>query len=70
MKDYFNANEKDLHIKAIACLGEIEEFVKTTAITKAERKYLRYAITYLNKLNNSIFERFGTDYENRLQNTL
>lgn len=70
MRDYFNRDEKDLHIKTIACQGEVESFIESEAITNEERKFLRYANTYLKKFTTSVLSRFGADYERRLQNTL
>ena len=70
MRDYFNRDEKDLHIKTIACQGEVESFIESEAITNEERKCLRYANTYLKKFTTSVLSRFGADYERRLQNTL
>lgn len=70
MRDYFNRKELDLHIKMIACQGEIEDFIECKILTKEERKFLRYANTYLKKFNVSVFSRLGADHERRMQNTL
>ena len=70
MREYLNNAEKELHIKIIACQGELQDFVACKILNKEERKYLRYAQTYLNKFNESIFDRFGEDHKRRLLNTL
>lgn len=70
MKNYFNEKERTNHI-IIMCMEYVcEEFCESNALSIEEKKCLKKISEYCNKLNNSIFARFGTPYRRKIEGTL
>ena len=70
MKDFFNADEREQHLKIMACQTSVDEFKDSNALTEEEKKCLRNAHKWLVKFTDSVFTRFGAPYGRKLQNTL
>lgn len=66
MKEYFNAEEREDHIKITSCQYYVKKLAQSNAITEKERKDLLKASKLLDGVTNSIFERFGQAYVRKL----
>ena len=70
MKNYFNEKERTNHI-IVMCMQHIaKEFSSSNALTESEKKALCKIAEWCEKLNESVFERFGTAYRRKIQGTL
>ncbi|HBB28609.1 MAG TPA: hypothetical protein DC000_05055 [Clostridiales bacterium] len=64
MKNYFNAAERNNHLLLMALWNMLEDKLETnnSCYSNEENKYIKYARTYLLKLNNSILVRMDDKY--------
>lgn len=67
MREYFNAEEREDHIKVTSCQYYAKKLAQSNAITEQERKDLLKAHKLLNKVTDSIIDRFGVAYARKLQ---
>ena len=66
MREYFNSEEREDHIKVTSCQYYAKKLAASPAITDKERKELELAYKHLNKFTDSVFERFGNAYVRKL----
>jgi hypothetical protein len=67
MREYFNMEERENHIKVTSCQVYVKKLAESPAITEEERKDLLKAFKLLDKVTDSIFERFGEAYIRKLK---
>lgn len=67
MREYFNAEEREDHIKVTSCQFYVKKLAQSNAITEQERKDLMKAHKLLDKVTDSIVDRFGLAYARKLQ---
>lgn len=67
MREYFNAEERENHIKVTSCQVYVKKLAESPAITEEERKNLLKAGKLLDKVTDSIFKRFGVAYVRKLE---
>lgn len=70
MKNYFNERERTNHIILMCMEHTAKEFANSTALSNEEKKALAKITEWCNKLNESIFERFGDAYRRKINGTL
>lgn len=70
MREYFNAEERENHIKVTSCKLYAEKLADSPAITAEEKKLLKDAAKKLDKATDSIFQRFGEAYIRKLQGVM
>lgn len=70
MREYFNAEERENHIKVTSCQHYVKKLAESPAITEKERKDLLKASKLLDSVTDSIFERFGEAYVRKLQGVM
>ena len=70
MKNWFNANERTLHIILAYAQGTSQTLAESDAVNSEERKWLRTIATYIEKFNQSVLDRLGFPYARTLKNTL
>lgn len=70
MKNWFNSDEKVLHIVLAYAQGACKTLAESEAVTNEEKKWLRTVGTYIEKFHHSVLERFGVPYARTLKNTL
>lgn len=70
MKNYFNAEERAMHIVLLAMQKTAEDFTKSDALTAEEKSLLKKAHKAVLNFNKAIFERFGEPYRRKIENTM
>lgn len=70
MKNYFNEKERTNHIILMCMEYVAKDFSENEALSIEEKKCLKKISEYCNKLNNSIFDRFGLPYRRKIEGTL
>ena len=70
MKNYFNEKERTNHI-IVMCMEHIaRDFANSNALTENERNALLKISENCEKLNESVFDRFGEAYKRKVYGTL
>lgn len=70
-KDYFSKKDRGHHINVYILTESISLWLdETTALNPIEQKYIKSALTFLNKVNESILGRLGNKYLKTLKNDL
>ena len=70
MKNYFNEQDRTSHIIIMCMEHTAKEFATSNALSTEEKKAVNKMIEWCNKLNESIFERFGDAYRRKIHGTL
>lgn len=70
MKNYFNTQETLDHIYIQALVAPLERLADSGALSAEETKYLRTAVTYIEKASDNIYLRLGAPYMRKVKNTV
>lgn len=70
MKDYFNAEERVMHLAILAFQTMSEKLLNTKASSPEEEKELKKINKACSKFNRLVFDRLGDAYERKLLYTL
>lgn len=70
MKNFFNAEEKAKHIVIMGTQNAAEKLSGSKAITPGEKMALRKIVEWIDKFNDSVFERYGDPYKRKILNTM
>ena len=70
MKNYFNQTERAQHI-VLMCMEQVaKEFRESSALSEEEKENIDLLTYAIDKLNDSVFERFGDSYKRKIHGTL
>lgn len=69
MKEYFNATDRENHLKITCCQTAIEDMLQSSAPTETERKALNTAMKKLEEFSISVYGRLGEAYKRKLIRT-
>lgn len=68
MREWFNADERELHIRIICGQIAVEEMAERDVLTSEEKKLLKQANTAMKKFSSLVFNRLGEAYQRRMLN--